>query len=130
MFNVAETALLQGIDLYTPNANRLAAALEFHAAYLNKGAAKGYPATPYDPPSVQVSDPLVCGGVNLKLSYAATYQVGLAGLSRLGRITDLPQTEMYVTEYLWKLHYNDLCPPFMYCYEALTHGGLAPKDVY
>jgi hypothetical protein len=32
-FNVAETALLQGIDLYTPNADRLVAALEFHTSY-------------------------------------------------------------------------------------------------
>lgn len=35
-FNAAETARAQGVDLYTPNKGRLAAALEFHADLINQ----------------------------------------------------------------------------------------------
>lgn len=61
----AETARIQGVDLYSEQAPRLAAALEFHTALLNAG---GYP------PTVNVTSPLVCNGTVLKLSTFPTYQ--------------------------------------------------------
>jgi hypothetical protein len=124
-FNVAETARLQGIDLYGEQTDRLAAALEFHTSLLNEG---GYPpsGSAYKPSARTVIDPLVCSGTALKLSYPGTYQVGLTGMSRLGRAGSLPQTTKYVQDWVWKLSYGDSCSPFMYCYETLTHGGAAP----
>jgi len=131
-FNVAETALLQGVDLYTPHAARLRAALEFHTALLNAG---GYPANPYRPPLRNVSSPLVCNGTTLRLSYAATYQVGLTGMQRLlgsglagGVAAAVPQTTKYVQDWVWNLAKNDACSEFMYCFEALTHGAAAPPQ--
>eukprot|EP00040_Diaphanoeca_grandis_P025941 m.144504 g.144504 ORF g.144504 m.144504 type:complete len:412 (+) comp30378_c0_seq2:12-1247(+) len=127
-FNVAETALIQGVDLYTPNAKRLAAALEFHTTLLNEG---GYPTSPYKPPLRPVKSAFVCSNTELKLSYAATYQVGLTGMNRLGKTwsAKLAQTTKYVEDYVWGLYYNDACSPFMYCYEALTHGGIPPSSL-
>lgn len=126
-FNVAETALVQGVDLYTPNAERLRAALEFHTAFLNQG---GYPpsGSPYKPSARNVSNAMVCNGTQLKLSYAPTYQVGLTGMTRLlGSADTLPQTSAYVRDWVWGLSAGDACPPFMYCEEALTHAAPAPK---
>ena len=40
----------------------------------------------------------------------------------------VPQTTKYVQDWVWNLGYGDACSPFMYCYEALTHGG-APSKV-
>jgi len=124
-FNVAETALLQGVDLYTENANRLQAALEFHTTFLNEG---GYPpsGSAYKPSVHNVTNRFVCNGTQLHLSYAATYQVGLTGLQRLGRLAELPQTTRYVRDWVWNLSAGDSCPPFMYCFEALTHSAPAP----
>ena len=64
--HAAETARIQGVDLYGEQAPRLAAALEFHTAFLNQG---GYP------PHENVSAQLVCSGAVLKLSTFPTYQV-------------------------------------------------------
>lgn len=118
MFNALETFRAQGIDLYTPHAKRLAAALEFHAGFLNKG---GYPKPG------NVTDPLVCNNTVLKLSDSPTFQVGLTGLMRVGYTPQqLPQTTQYVQQYLIPSYYNQQCDVFMRCYEALTHGAPAP----
>ena len=91
MFNVAETARIQGVDLYSEEAPRLTAALEFHAALLNAG---GFP------PTVNVTSPLVCNGTALRLSTFPTYQVGLTGLSRrypgYNASAALPETTAFV----------------------------------
>jgi hypothetical protein len=123
-FNVAETALLQGIDLYTPNKKRLAAALEFHAGFLNAGAEKGWPKNPYSKPSLNITSPFVCNNTQLHLGYSATYQVGLTGMTRLG--INLPETTKYVQEWVWKLSAGDQMGQYMYMYEPLTHGAPAP----
>lgn len=125
-FNVAETAWIQGLDLYTPNTERLRGALEFHTKFLNQG---GYPpsGSPYKPGVRNVASPLVCNGTNLKLSYAPTYQVALTGMTRmLGSSATLPETYKYVHDWVWNLSANDACAPFMYCDEELTHAESAP----
>ena len=118
---------VQGVDLYTPNAARLGAVLEFHTGFLNEG---GYPPSysPYSPPQRPVSNPFVCSGTTLKLAYSPTYQVGLTGMERMGWDikTKLPQTLAYVQNWDWKLG-KDACGEFMYCFESLTHGKPAPK---
>ena len=125
-FNVAETALIQGVDLYTANADRLRGALEFHTGLLNGG---GYPpsGSPYKPGARNVTNPLVCNGTQLKLSYAPTYQVGLTGMARLyGSTKSLPNTARYVQQWVWNLSASDACGHFMYCDEELTHATPAP----
>lgn len=121
LFNVAETALLQGVDLYTPNKKRLAATLEFHTALLVAGAAEGWPRDPYHRPALNISRPLVCNGTVLKLAYPATYQVALTGMARLG--VALPQTTQYVQRWVWNLSGGDQLGQFMSMYEPLTHGS-------
>jgi hypothetical protein len=69
---------------------------------------------------------MVCNGTDLKLSYAATFQVGLTAMTRLGRARSLPQTTKYVRDWVWKLG-HEACSPFMYCEEALTHAAPAPR---
>lgn len=58
-FNVAETALLQGVDLYTPNLKRLSATVALHTGLLNAGAVHGWPRDPFHKPAVNVSRPLI-----------------------------------------------------------------------
>lgn len=120
-FNVAETARIQGVDLYAEQAPRLAAALEFHAGFLNQG---GHPLDK----NATVSSPLVCNGTRLSLSTFPTYQVGLAGMSRLK--FSLPQTTSWVQGVMWPAYYNFACSGFMSCYESLTHGAAAPPPAY
>ena len=129
-FNAAETARIQGVDLYsTPGtAPRLAAMMEFHTGFLNAGAADGWPGAggtnPYHFQPKNISDPNLCGGKNLRLGYMpATWQIGLTAMERLG-YTNLTQTTRYVTEYIQPVSGkdHDACDPFMCCFEALTHG--------
>lgn len=113
-FNAAETALIQGVDLYGMEggpgkalfSHRLAAALEFHAMYLRQN---GNPPAPY----------WLCEG-KPTLYNSPTMEVGYTALvHRLG--LSLPWTLQHLQ--------NDLRPNssgvdgFMMIYEAVTHGG-------
>ena len=124
-FNVAETALIQGVDLYTPNLKRLHSALEFHTALLVAGAANGWPKDPYHKPPLNISRPLVCNGSVLGLSYSPTYQVGLAAMQRVGGLA-LPATVTYEQQWVWRLPGSDMMGQYMTMYEPLTHGAPAP----
>ena len=123
-FNVAETALIQGVDLYLPNLKRLHSALEFHASLLVAGAANGWPKDPYHKPSLNITRALVCNGTALSLFYPATYQVALAAMQRVGLAA--PFAEAYVQEYVWKLSGSDTMGQYMMMYEPLSHGAPAP----
>lgn len=102
-FDAAETAFLQGVDLYSEQATRLAAALEFNAKYLL--------GTPIPPE--------VCGGT-VKLNYNPTDEIGYNHLHNLLGI-DLPLTRKYLDERIRKqptpvdIH--------MMIFETLTHAG-------
>jgi hypothetical protein len=124
-FNVAETALIQGLDLYTPNLKRLHATVDFHTAFLNAGAAAGWPRDPYHKPALNVSSRFVCNGTNLSLAYGPTYQVALTGLERAG-VTS-PEATNYTQSWVWKLTGGDILGQFMVMYEPLTHGAPAPS---
>lgn len=101
--DAAETARIQGIDLFREQAPRLTAAMEFNSRYL-----LGQPA----PVSV-------CGGY-IRLARNATYEIGYNEFhNRLGM--DLPLTRKYIEDGIRQqpmpvdIH--------MMIFETLTHGG-------
>ena len=137
-FNAAETALIQGVDLYATHAPRLAAMMEFHTGFLTAGAAAGWPCVtagggwsagcnPYHFTPENITDVNVCGGKRLGLGYMpATWQIGLTALRRSGyKQSSLPHTTKYVTDFVQPLSGkdHDACDGFMCCFEALTHGA-------
>jgi hypothetical protein len=123
-FNVAETALIQGVDLFSPNLKRLHSALEFHTSLLVAGAANGWPEDPYHRPPLNITRALVCNGTALSLYYPATYQVALAAMQRAGLAA--PSAEAYQQEYVWRLGGSDMMGQYMMMYEPLSHGAPAP----
>lgn len=112
-FNIAETARAQGLDLLAEQADRLAAASEFHATWINTGAAS---------PGVNISSPLLCSGAHLNLAQPPTFQVGMTAFGRVNR--SLPHTAAYVHNILWQ----SPAPTemFMAIFEPLTHGSAPP----
>lgn len=115
-FNFAETARIQGLNLYAEQSDRLQAALEFHATILNEAAAN---------PGVNITNPLYCNGTVLKVYDPPTFQVGLTAFSRCG--IELPQTKSYVQNILWAS--KQPTEMFMAIFEPLTHGGTNSTDV-
>jgi hypothetical protein len=106
--NGAETALIQGVDLFTPHVTRFADGLEFLARLLLK-----YPVPAY-----------VCNGT-VNLSYDPTGEVGYNALvNRMSPPQSLP---------LWLAHLMtqvrtmpDPASGIIFVYETLTHGGSPP----
>jgi hypothetical protein len=96
---VAETARIQGVDLYGEVQARLIAALEFHAAY-----AIGEPVPDW-----------LCGGA-LKAEFRPIPELALNHYgTRLG--VDLPRTEQFVGSQ------RPQRPTFLFSWETLTHAG-------
>lgn len=134
-FNVAETALIQGLDLYAPNLKRLTAAVALHTGLMDAGAADGWPKDPYHQPPLAVARPLLCSGKNLTLGYSATYQVALTGLERAGA-ADVAAAVNYTRSWVWKLG-NPIgqfmytcvhrCPPAVPTTATLTNPPTRPR---
>ncbi len=101
--NAAETAAIQGVDLYGSERPRLEAALEFHTYYL---AGNPVPSS-------------VCGG-SVKLVDYPTFEIGYNAFhNRLG--DSLPNTWNWITSNVR----NQSMPVdyHMMIFETLTHGG-------
>jgi rhamnogalacturonyl hydrolase YesR len=101
--DAAETARIQGVDLYREQASRLTAAMEFNSRYL---LGQPVPAS-------------VCGG-QVKPAHNPTYEIGYNEFhNRLGM--DLPLTWQYIVQGIRQqptpvdIH--------MMIFETLTHGG-------
>jgi len=106
--NAAETAYIQGDDLYTPNALRLTQAMEYNAYWLQGNK----------PPSY------VCGGTVSITDQYPTYEIGYNAF--INRLTgySLPTTLQHIQQ---KVRTNpDPYDWHMIIYETLTHGG-SPK---
>lgn len=118
-FNGAETALIQGVDLYAEEAPRLATAVEFMA---NLWPPFGKWSTPATTPA------FLCGGAGVHrgepsapLAYAAdTLEVARTALAvRRGML--LPLALDYVETYTRTDNHTSMW--FVSIYETLTHGG-------
>lgn len=72
---IAETAFIQGIDLYQEEEPRLTAAMEFHAKYLLGAAVPDY----------------ICSGAGVKLSQSPTFEVGYNAYHHRRNVS-LPET--------------------------------------
>ena len=111
----AETARIQGVDLYAEGEQRIVAAHEFLADFINRYTVAG--STSQTP--VSITETWLCGGT-LKLGYWATWEVfNNHYASRQGQ--GLPQTSALLqTLRASKLRYNDL----QGSWEMLTHARL------
>jgi hypothetical protein len=79
MINAAETAMIQGVDLFAEQADRITAALEFHAKFINGAAV---PAA-------------LCGGALTAATADPMWEIGYnAYATRLGRA--LPETQKVI----------------------------------
>lgn len=102
--NAAETARIQGIDLYGEQAARITAASEFAATYL-----LGEPPQAY-----------LCSGAGIHLGLVATFEVAYAHYHAL---YELPQTWLQITTNVRPKAAQD---GIVSVYETLTHGLTAP----
>lgn len=103
--SIAETARIQGVDLFAEQSTRLAAALEFNANLLLKGVT---------PPSY------LCGNGKVDLRYMPTFVVGYNALGRRSGLP-LPHTAAFINASVLPL--PDPVDAHMMVYETLTHGG-------
>jgi uncharacterized membrane protein len=116
--NAAETAYIQGLDLYTPNQARMMATLEYHAGMLEGVTNMSLPSAAVPVPSGYSG---LCNGTYLPV-LAPTFEIGYnAYHNRLGY--SLPNTLAHLT--------NEVRPMpspvdhHMMVYETLTHAGSA-----
>jgi len=101
--NIAETARIQGVDLYSSEKPRLEAALEFHAYYLLGNTVPSY----------------VCGG-KVSLAKYPTFEIGYnAYHNRLG--DPLPNTSDWIGQGVRTQ--NVPVDHHMMVFETLTHGA-------
>jgi hypothetical protein len=106
ILNSAETALIQGVDLYAEESERLTAALEFHAAYLNGAAV---------PSSL-------CGGALTDVNPDPMWEIALNHfVTRRGG--SLPETERVVVSM------RPTGTSHHMAWETLTHAGLGTTGV-
>jgi hypothetical protein len=106
MINAAETARIQGVDLFSEQAARIAAGMEFHANFLDGAAV---PAS-------------LCGGSLNAVSPDAMWEIGYNALAgRLGMA--LPHTAALIakTRPSWADHHMD--------WETLTHAEIGAVGV-
>jgi len=104
LINAAETAYIQGVDLYSEAQERLVPTLEFHTGYL----------------TTHVTPAWLCDGTVNTKAEGATFEVAYnAYHNRLN--VSLPNTWQHIVEVVRKLpNENDL---LISIYETLTHGG-------
>ena len=112
----AETAFVQGVDLWTEQAPRFAAAMEFHSKFLNAG--KEAPVPPY----MCSRSPDHPGGVTL--AYAPTMEVGFNAVAVRLKMA-LPHTETHLKKSVRAM--ADPSNRWM-MYETLTHGDAFAAD--
>jgi len=107
--HAAETAHIQGVDLFSAEKTRLTAAMEFHSYYL---------LNTQKPPSY------ICGGT-VKLDYGVTtMEIGYNALhNRMG--VNMPNTLKWLTTYVRKA--NIPVDVHVAVFETLTHGANANK---
>jgi hypothetical protein len=110
LINAAETAYVQGLDLYGTEQTRLVAALEFHAHLLL--------------PNVTAPD-YVCNGTGVKTSLAPTFEIAYNHYHNRKGI-ELPYTYQHIVTAVRNM--SDPEDMFMMVYETLTHGGNAPQE--
>jgi hypothetical protein len=117
---VAETAFIQGVDLWTEEERRLSAGMEFHSQLLMQ---KGDPSPAYLCPR-----PTFAHGdkVNGTQHSSPTFVVGYNAVARrMG--TALPLTARHIEEQVLPL--QEQGSALIYMYETMTHGaGSAPAD--
>ena len=109
--NAAETALLQGLDVWSPAAERLATAFEFQATLLLPGA---------------TSPPTLCSGRAVDVGVGAKMPTNEVAYNRLhnalGR--DLPNVLSHISGSV-RAPSNSGVDEHMMVFETLTHGGSA-----
>jgi hypothetical protein len=102
MMNGAETARIQGVDLYREQADRIVACMEYHAQYLNSspkdmsGQLIAYPTPLLSDITVTGSDPSICPNKNGKstVKLLATGAVGAEGRD-------------FTVQPTWEIGYNE-----------------------
>jgi hypothetical protein len=105
IINVAETARIHGVDLYTGGAERITKAMEFHARFQNGGPAPA----------------LSCGtgdeqhGVDIKRGMIGTLEIGYNHYA-IRKGMNLPQTKRFLEQT------RPTSGEFHYRWETLTHG--------
>ena len=102
--NAAETASIQGVDLYGQEQQRLASTLEFHSRLLLPGAK---------------APKLVCDG-NVTLGQLPTFEIGYHALHTRPGSPPMTSTWQHLVTTVRKS--ADPINPFMIIYETLTHG--------
>lgn len=145
----AETAFIQGVDLWKEEQVRLSAAMEFHSRWLLEGsqglassesapspspAPHCKPHTTHTAPGTgNICAPLhafwlsgsacdatdVCNGAGVKLAFAPTMEVGYHALSSRLKAS-LPLTEQHLKKQVRNM--PDPASQLIFCYETLTHG--------
>ena len=112
---LAETALIQGVDLWKEQQLRLLAASEFHAQWIMS--------QPASAPRPAPAPAYLCDGLGLKLTDAPTFDVGYNALhNRLGH--KMPHTQRYLEQRMRKE--KDPASGLIFNYETLTNGGTPP----
>jgi hypothetical protein len=112
---LAETALIQGVDLWKEQQVRLAAASEFHARWIMS--------QPASAPAPAPAPGYLCEGMGLKLRDGKTFEVGYNALhNRLNHA--MPHTEKYLQDRMRKE--VDPAQGLIMVYETLTNGGNPP----
>jgi hypothetical protein len=106
--NAAETALLQGEDLWAAEQERLATAFDFNARLMLAGVA-----SPAD----------LCGGKPVSVAEYPSFEVALAALSGRRKVT-MPNVLAHVLASV-RTNANPV-DGHMMVYETLTHGGVPP----
>jgi hypothetical protein len=103
--NTAETARIQGVDLYGESLDRLTAAMEFHAKILLQGSAPSY----------------VCNGSAVQgIHSAPTFEVGYNEYSNRRNVS-LPYTKQHILTQVRTM--ADPATELIMVYETLSHGG-------
>ncbi len=106
--NAAETALLQGVDLWAEEQSRLATAFEFNTHLMLAGVK---------------SPPDLCSGATVKVAEYPSFEVALAALSGRRNVS-LPNVLAHV---LASVRTNKApVDAHMMVFETLTHGGVPP----
>lgn len=106
--NAAETALLQGVDLWGAEEARLATAFDFNARLMLTGVK---------------SPPDLCGGKPVSVAEYPSFEVALAALGGRRKVS-LPNVLAHVLASV-RTNANPV-DSHMMVYETLTHGGVPP----
>lgn len=108
--NAAETAYIQGVDLYSEQAERIATASEFASTYL-----MGTPPQAY-----------LCSGAGIHLDTVGTFEIAYSHLhGQLG--LPMPLTWQEITTNVRGPHCNQM--GIVSVFESLTHGMTSPNTV-